>query len=101
MTGPFVKPAVSDARRTRPEDQPIADGEDHLGDGHTVADHLLLRVSEAAERLSISRSTLYLLLAQGQVRSINIGRAVRIPACELERFVRRALQTDAYDEGRQ
>lgn len=52
-------------------------------------DKLLLRVEEAAERLSIGRSKCYELLASGELRPIKIGRAVRISARELEAWVQR------------
>ena len=52
-------------------------------------DRLLLRVPEAAERAALSRSKLYELIASGEIRVIHIGRAVRVPSAELERWVRR------------
>jgi excisionase family DNA binding protein len=50
------------------------------------AGRLLLRVAEAAEVLAISRSSLYQLVAAGEVRTVRLGRAVRIPKAELERL---------------
>jgi len=50
------------------------------------AGRLLLRVAEAAELLSISRSSLYQLMASGEVRTVRLGRTVRIPRGELERL---------------
>jgi len=50
---------------------------------------LLLSIPEAAERLSIGRSKLYELLTSGEIPTIRIGRAVRIPADELDAFVTR------------
>lgn len=50
---------------------------------------LLLKVPDAAVRLGIGRSTLYELLATGELRCVRIGRAVRIPRSELEQFVAR------------
>jgi excisionase family DNA binding protein len=50
---------------------------------------LLLRVPEAAWRLGLSRSTLYELIAAGELRVIKVGRAVRIPAAELAAWVER------------
>ena len=49
---------------------------------------LLLRVSEAADRLSISRAFLYEQIAAGRLRALKIGAATRIPASELERFIK-------------
>lgn len=48
---------------------------------------LLLTVPQAANRLGISRSTLYLLLRNGDITAIKIGRSVRIAVAELERWI--------------
>jgi excisionase family DNA binding protein len=48
---------------------------------------LLLTPVEAAHMLSIDRSTLYDLLMNGEIPSIKIGRARRIPVRALERWV--------------
>ena len=48
---------------------------------------LLLRVSEAQKVLSLSRSTVYALIASGQLPSIRIGRAVRVPVDALKQWV--------------
>jgi excisionase family DNA binding protein len=54
---------------------------------------LLLTVGEAAVVLAIGRTTLYQLIADGQVRTVRIGRAVRVPVAELEAFVERRCHT--------
>ena len=43
--------------------------------------------------LAIGRTTLYQLIADGQVRTVRIGRAVRVPVAELEAFVARRCRT--------
>ena len=48
---------------------------------------LLLRPTEAAAQLSISRSLLYELLRDGTIPAVRIGRATRIPTAALEDFV--------------
>ena len=48
----------------------------------------LLRVQEAAKYLSIGRSTLYELIAQGAIPTVHIGRAVRIPTEALKELVK-------------
>jgi excisionase family DNA binding protein len=50
---------------------------------------LLLRVGEVAERLPISRSQAFKLVWSGQLRSVRIGRAVRVPTAALTEFVDR------------
>jgi excisionase family DNA binding protein len=59
----------------------------------------LLTVSEACERLQVSRPTLYGLIRRGELRTITIGRSRRIPLSALNRFVEHALdETDLADE---
>jgi excisionase family DNA binding protein len=48
---------------------------------------LLIRVEEAAHLLSLSRSTVYELLASGDLPSVTIGAARRIPMAALEEWV--------------
>jgi excisionase family DNA binding protein len=48
---------------------------------------LLLKVPEAARMLNVSRTTLYELMRAGDIRTVRIGRAVRVPVRELERWV--------------
>jgi excisionase family DNA binding protein len=48
---------------------------------------LLLTPREAARALSIDRSTLYVLLMRGDIPSITIGRARRIPVKALEEWI--------------
>ncbi len=48
---------------------------------------LLLRAEEAARALGIGRSKLYALLAAGELPVVRIGRATRIPAAALERWI--------------
>ena len=50
---------------------------------------LLLTVTEAAAARGSGRSLLYALVMRGQIRSVKIGRARRIPAAELEDFIER------------
>jgi excisionase family DNA binding protein len=51
----------------------------------------LVTVAEAANFLAVSRGALYALLRSGQLDSVHIGRARRIPMAELNRFVRERL----------
>lgn len=48
---------------------------------------LLLRPSEAADLLGISRSKVYALLADKQLPGIRFGKVIRIPAEALRRWV--------------
>jgi excisionase family DNA binding protein len=49
----------------------------------------LLRVEEAAKYLSIGRTLVYRLLHSGELESVQIGRARRIPLVALESYVER------------
>lgn len=60
---------------------------------------LLLTVPQAADRLGVGRSLLYEMIRRGEVQSIRLGRARRIPVSALERFVRERLEAEAGDGG--
>lgn len=53
------------------------------------SDKLLLRVSEAQQLLSLSRSTVYAMVASGELPSVRIGRSVRVPVDALKQWVER------------
>ena len=48
---------------------------------------LLVTVSEAADILGLGRTTIYELVNRGELQPVHIGRALRFPVAELERFV--------------
>jgi len=51
-----------------------------------------LSPQEFAERLSISRWTVYKMIGDGRIQSINISRLVRIPESEVSRIVEQGLR---------
>jgi excisionase family DNA binding protein len=51
----------------------------------------LLRPQEAFEIIGMSRSTGYALLATGEIPSVRIGRSIRIPLSELNRWIDRKM----------
>ena len=55
---------------------------------------LLLTPERAAREMSIARSTLYRLLADGELQYVKIGRSTRIPLAEVERWVAQRLGTN-------
>ena len=64
---------------------------DRLASVSASIDHqILLRVNDAAERLGISRTSLYGLIAKRAVRVVRLGRSIRVPWQELERLADRA-----------
>lgn len=60
---------------------------------------LLLTVIEAAQVLNLSRSLMYELVLTGQVVSLKIGRARRIPVSELQAYVARQVASVQQGEG--
>ena len=56
---------------------------------------LLLTAEEAAEALSLSRSTVYVELAAGRLESISVGRARRIPADAIDAWLQSKRQEAA------
>ena len=50
---------------------------------------LLLTPERTAERLDVSRTTVYALLASGELESVRIGRSRRIPVQAVEGYVAR------------
>jgi excisionase family DNA binding protein len=56
------------------------------------AEGRLLRLDEVADRLSISKSMAWKLVAFGQIRSVRIGRAVRIRPADLDEYVAGAVR---------
>jgi excisionase family DNA binding protein len=52
----------------------------------------LLRLDEVAERLSISKSMAWKLVAYGHIRSVRIGRAVRVRPSDLDAYVSGAIR---------
>ena len=57
----------------------------------SVLGKVLLTVEEAADILSLSRSLVYVLMANHEIASIKIGRIRRIPMTALHEFVSRRL----------
>ncbi len=53
----------------------------------TAVIRLLLTPEEAADRLALSRTTIYELIRTGELRSVKIGRARRIPVAALGEYV--------------
>jgi excisionase family DNA binding protein len=58
-------------------------------DDRTSVTPLLLGVREAADALGIGRSTLYELIAAGEIEIVHIGRSARVPVAALHDFVER------------
>ena len=50
-------------------------------------DKVLLTVAEAAKRLSLSRTFTYELVMNGELESLKLGKARRVPVAALDKFV--------------
>ena len=50
-------------------------------------DEHYMRVREYAERFSLSESAVYKKIERGEIRAIRIGKSVRIPSSEMERYL--------------
>lgn len=55
----------------------------------------LIRVEEAAERLSLGRTTVYQLIARGDLKAVHVGRAVRLLASDVAAYAERLAQAVA------
>jgi excisionase family DNA binding protein len=51
------------------------------------AEGKLLRAEEVGHRLSLGRATVYALMASGELPTVRIGRAVRVPANRLADWI--------------
>jgi excisionase family DNA binding protein len=58
---------------------------------------LLVRPVEAAAMLSVSRSSIYELIAAGVVPSVRVGRMIRIPVAAIRKLAERGDKAKALD----
>jgi excisionase family DNA binding protein len=56
---------------------------------------LLVRVEEAGDLLGIGRSTVYELIARGEIETVHIGRSCRVPVAALDEYVGRLREAPA------
>ncbi len=63
----------------------------------TSQDVVLLTIPAAMHRLSISRSSLYELMALGEIVSIKVGRSRRVPRASIDDFVARRVAETVQD----
>jgi excisionase family DNA binding protein len=61
--------------------------ENNAPTGVRPGEPLLVTVREAARLLALGRSTVYELIARGQLPTVHIGRSVRIRVADLETLV--------------
>jgi excisionase family DNA binding protein len=71
-----------------PARSPTNDAGRPMPPNYASSDLRLMTLVEAARYLAVGRTALYRLLGSGELASVRIGRARRVPLAELERFVR-------------
>jgi excisionase family DNA binding protein len=59
---------------------------------HELPAARLLRLEDIAERLAISRSMAWKLIATGELRAVRIGRALRVRPADLEAYIEGAVR---------
>ncbi len=69
-------------------------GRERIGsaDPADLAEPRLLRIDDVAERLAVSRSMAWKLVTYGQLRSVRIGRAVRVRPQNLAAYIADAVR---------
>jgi excisionase family DNA binding protein len=68
-------------------------------DSLPLSQRLLLRPDEVAAILGLGRSTIYELLRAGELPTVHIGRAARIPARDLQRWIERRSSANGASDG--
>lgn len=61
-----------------------------------ASDMQLLTVPEAAKVLRIGRNLAYELIARGELPSVRLGRAIRVPRSALERWLEREASATSH-----
>ena len=61
-------------------------------------ERLLLKIPDLCQRLNLSRSTVYEMIAAKTWPIVRVGRAVRIPAAAVEAWVERRVAEEAFSE---
>lgn len=56
-----------------------------------MTDRLMLRPTEAADAIGVSRSKAYELIAAGEIPSVKVGGCVRVPVAALQSWIARQL----------
>jgi excisionase family DNA binding protein len=72
----------------------------HDRDPVPLSQRLLLRPEEVAAILGLGRSTIYELLRAGELPAVHIGRATRIPARDLHRWIEQRSSVNGANNGR-
>jgi excisionase family DNA binding protein len=57
-----------------------------------MTEKLLLKPAEAADAISTSKTTMYELIASKQIRSVRVGKDLRVPLTVLQEWIARKLR---------
>ncbi len=76
--------------QSREENEPTAEVQ-----GTRAMEPLLLRTDDVARALGLGRSTVFALMAAGELPVVRIGRSVRVPRAALERWIDERTDHDA------
>ena len=57
-----------------------------------------LKVSDVAAYLNVSRSFVYKLTGSGELRSVKLGRAIRVLQVDLDNYIRSGLSPSKFGE---
>lgn len=70
----------------------------NVNTGEAIGHKLLLSYDECGELMGLSGRSIWTLVHTGQLRACRIGRSVRIPLAELERYIARQTEKGVRDE---
>lgn len=65
---------------------------------HCVPGDTLLRITEVARRLAVSRTAVYRLINRGELETVRIGSAVRFSPATIEHYIANATRAIAKGE---
>lgn len=63
-----------------------------------MTESLMLKPPEAADLLNVGRDKIYELVHAGELKAIRLGRSIRIPKEEIQRFIASKLQENGGGE---
>lgn len=64
-----------------------------------MAERLLLRISEVADAIGVSKSTAYTLAARGEIPTVRLGGLLRVSADALQKLIKQKLESAKTDGG--
>jgi excisionase family DNA binding protein len=62
-------------------------------------EQVLLKIDEAATRLGVGRSFLYAAIQRGELGTVKLGRARRVPTSEIAAYIQRLREEQTLNGG--